>query len=555
MIRRRFGTLFILLFFLAVLTGGIIYDDLSASSGDDPYQAIKLLNETIHQVADKYVDAIPADSLYLRSIEGMLSTLDPYSQLLSPSDYEDLKIHTEGNYEGLGIQIDIRDDVLTVVAPIEGTPAYKAGLRAGDQILSVDDASTHGWSQEKAVQELRGPRGSTVNLEIGREGLDQSFDVQITREPITLSAVPYHFMLRDGIGYVRFRQFSESSRDEIRDAVRDLEKQGMRALVLDIRGNPGGLLDQAIEVSDLFLPKGVEIVSTRGRMAETDRTYTARDNDDFSVHPMVLLIDRSSASASEILSGALQDHDRALLVGQSTWGKGLVQSLFPLDDGYFLKLTTARYYTPSGRSIQRGDKSHLDLEALSKPDEMAAWEETRKDIPDSLVYHTDTGREVYGGGGVMPDVIVRSPELADVSKRLFQDIATKNGFFGFAVEYRATHPSVPRDWKPDASVVDDFESYLRTEKGIDFTDAAFEAERSYIRDYLRYTVISQYHGEGAARQAVLRADLPLSKAVDLLTRADTLADLFRIAQRERQEAAREAETTTASADAGTASAN
>ncbi|MFN2384113.1 MAG: S41 family peptidase [Gemmatimonadota bacterium] len=533
MISKRIGTVFVLLFVLAILTGGIIYDDLSASDGDDPYQAIKLLNETIHQVSDKYVDSIAQDSLYLRAIEGMLMSLDPYSQLLSPSDYDDLKIHTQGNYEGLGIRIDIVDEVLSVIAPIEGTPAYKAGLRAGDQILAVDGATTQGWSEEKAVQELRGPRGSKVALRIGRVGLDETFTVEIVRSPITLSAVPYAFILRDGIGYVRFTQFSERGREELRDAIRDLERQGMRGLILDLRDNPGGLLDQSIEVSDLFLPKGVEIVSTQGRMADSDRTWSARDNDDFSVHPMVLLVNRSSASASEIVAGALQDHDRALLVGQSTWGKGLVQSLFPLDDGYFLKLTTARYYTPSGRSIQR-ENEPLDLEEIALPEEMGTLEDERKDIPDSLVFRTDMGRTVYGGGGVMPDVIIRGEEIAEVSRDLLRDIALENAFFTFGVRYRAAHPSIPRNFAPDPELLEEFKTYLRNVRSIPVDDVAFEAERTYIRDFLRYTLISQYHGEGAARQAVMAADLPLSKAVELLTAADTLADLFRLAARERQ---------------------
>jgi carboxyl-terminal processing protease len=393
-----------------------------------------------------------------------------------------------------------------------------------------------------------------VTLSIAREGLDEPLTVTIERRPISLSSVPYAFMLTDGIGYVRFTQFSENGRDEIREAVRRLEKQGMRSLVLDLRDNPGGLLDQAIEVTDLFLPRGAEIVATRGRMSESDRVYNARDNDDFSVHPMIVLVNRASASASEIVSGALQDHDRALLVGQTTWGKGLVQSLFPLDDGYFLKLTTARYYTPSGRSIQRDESLDIDFNELIWPDEVPVEDDPAEteDVPDSLVFQTDMGRTVYGGGGVMPDVVVRAGEIADISRDLLQEIFVKNAFFSFAVTYRSTHPSIARDFAPDDALIVSFRSYLRDVKGIVFADEAFDAERDYMNDFLQYTLISQYHGEGVARQAVLRADLPLAKAVELLSEADTLADLFRLARLERQAAADRAAQATASAETSTA---
>jgi carboxyl-terminal processing protease len=292
-------------------------------------------------------------------------------------------------------------------------------------------------------------------------------------------------------------------------------------------------------------------------MSESDRIYNARDNDDFSVHPMIVLVNRASASASEIVSGALQDHDRALLVGQTTWGKGLVQSLFPLDDGYFLKLTTARYYTPSGRSIQRDEDLGIDFGSMWWPGEVPPEEGDilsipqggGDEIPDSLVFQTDMGRTVYGGGGVMPDVVVRAGEIADVSRDLLQEIFVENAFFTFAVRYRSTHPSIPRDFQPDAAVLDDFRTYLREVKEIDFSDEAFDSETDYIHDFLRYTLISQYHGEGVARQAVLSADLPLAKAVELLSEADTLADLFRLARLEREAAADRAAQSTASAQA------
>lgn len=531
MMQRRAGFLLTTTFFVALLGAGLLYDDLSARGGSEVYENIRLLNEVVSQVNQKYVDSIDQEELYLRAIRGMVESLDPYSEFLTKEEYDDLKVHTSGNYEGLGISIDIRDEVLTVVAPIEGTPAYEAGIHPGDKIVEVDSNSTRGWQSEKAVSVLRGPAGSKVVLTIVREGVSEPLTFTIRRKAIDIPSVPYFYMIADGIGYIRFRQFSERGAQEVQAAVEKLRKQGMRSLILDLKSNPGGLLDQAIEVSDLFLERGEVVLSTRGRIPEQNRKYYARDDVNYSNFPMIVLVDEGSASASEIVAGALQDHDRALILGRTTFGKGLVQSLFPLEGNQSaLKLTTARYYTPSGRNIQKDEEAGHPVFGLLE-DEVAPVVEAAKEegsIPDSLIATTDMGRTVYGGGGITPDLIV-TDTLSTAGRELANEVRAKSLFFEYGVLYRSKHESLPANYRPSAADVEDFKKFMRT-RGIYFADEEFEAERDYMLAGLRFVLISQYHGEGAARRAVPEADRSLETAIELLEGSETLNDVFRLAE-------------------------
>ncbi|HET9133933.1 MAG TPA: S41 family peptidase [Gemmatimonadales bacterium] len=373
-----------------------------------------LFRSVMQAVSEYYVDSLPDDSLYHKAATGLLEELnDPYSTLVEGESYRELTEQTTGNYGGLGIQIDVRDGVIMVVAPLPETPAERAGVEAGDQIIAVDGKSTRDLNQDDAIKTLRGAPGTPVVLEVRRPGVQELMRFRMVRETIHFRSVQPGTMLEGGVGLVQLTQVSETSAEELQDEIEALRKRGLTGLILDLRGNPGGLLDQGVAVSDLFLDKGQQIVSTRGRAEGTSRIFAAERDQRWPALPVVVLVNEYSASAAEIIAGALQDNDRAVVVGTPTFGKGLVQSLFRLGDGRALKLTTARWYTPSGRSIQR--------EARNEMDQVAAVESiadgTDSLALDSLPTHkTISGRLVRGGGGIVPDRIVRTDTLVDGEK-------------------------------------------------------------------------------------------------------------------------------------------
>lgn len=362
----------------------------------------------------------PADIVY-DGIGGMLDILDPHSNYLDPRNYRKMRSRQEGAFFGVGIIISRREGKVTVIAPIAGTPAAAKGLRAGDAITAVEGRPTEQLSLDDVVDEVRGPEGTPVRLTIKRPGMTDEFEVEITRARIPQNSVRFAFMLEPGVGYIRLSDFTNTSAREIHDAIERLTGHGMERLVLDLRNNPGGSLDAAIGVSDAFLVEGQLIVSTRGRTEENNATYRAPGHDDPLEGPLVVLVNEGSASASEIVAGAVQDHDRGLVLGETTWGKGLVQTVFSVRDTG-LALTTARYYTPSGRLIQRDYQSYIDYvthrNGVSPEDE------------PTEVYETDAGRTVLGGGGIMPDVSVPARELSEPIVRMYGGSA----FFRFAVE-------------------------------------------------------------------------------------------------------------------------
>ncbi len=341
---------------LLVLVLGSITPLLRGDTGDEgtTYKELKVFGEALHYIRSSYVKPVDSKKLVYGAVKGMVGELDPHSIFLTPDMFKEMQVETKGEFGGLGIEITIRDNKLTVVSPIEGTPAYKAGVEAGDVIVAIDGKSTEGITLMEAVKKLRGPKGTKVTITIMREGLKKPLDITITRAIIKVKSVRYRMEDPKGkVGYIRIRAFQERTDRDLEKALEDLEAQGMKALVLDLRNNPGGLLNQAVRVSDIFLPQGRLIVYTKGRTREDQMRFESQEVPLLPPSvPMVVLVNAGSASASEIVSGALQDWHRAIIIGDRTFGKGSVQTIFPLSDGSALKLTTAEYYTPKGRSIQ-----------------------------------------------------------------------------------------------------------------------------------------------------------------------------------------------------------
>ena len=352
--KRSFGKASVCAFWLCVLISGLLFlqgngSDVKAGT-DEVYKNIEVFAEVLRQIEENYVEPQDSEELIYAAIKGMVEGLDPHSAFMTKQEHKDLMIETKGSFSGVGIEITTRDNLITVVSPIEGTPAYRAGIKAGDQIIAINDEPTNEMTLSDAVKRIRGPKGSDVKLTVRREGSDKPLDFSITRDVIPLRSVRHH-QLTPEVGYVRISNFQSKTERDLKSALKTLEEEKIEGLILDLRNNPGGLLDQAIKVSDLFLDEGL-IVSTKGRDSSQNMEISAQRNGRPRTYPMIVLVNEGSASASEIVAGALQDNKRALVLGTKTFGKGSVQTILPLSDGSGLRLTTARYYTPSGNSIQ-----------------------------------------------------------------------------------------------------------------------------------------------------------------------------------------------------------
>jgi carboxyl-terminal processing protease len=351
---RESKTIVDIILLICLLTGILFFNGSSRSFSADTkgiYENIEVFSEVLRQIEDNYVEPQDSQKLIYGAIKGMVQSLDPHSSFLTKEEHKELLIETKGSFTGIGIEITIRDNILTVVSPIEGTPAHEAGLEAGDKIIKIDGKPTMDMTLMDAVKTIRGPKGSEVNLTISREGAEKPLEFNIVRDVIPLKSVR-NYLLKPGIGYIRVSNFQGKTDDDLEKALKELESdEKLKGLILDLRNNPGGLLNQAIKVADIFLESGI-IVSTKGRNASQNIKVSAHKNKKGLNYPIVVLVNGGSASASEIVAGALQDNKRALILGTKTFGKGSVQTILPLSDGSGLRLTTARYYTPSGTSIQ-----------------------------------------------------------------------------------------------------------------------------------------------------------------------------------------------------------
>lgn len=431
------------------------FTPLNADRTDEYYRKVRenleLFRDIYREVSTRYVDDIDPEEFIRAGIRGMLDTLDPYTVFIPESEAENLQIMTTGQYGGIGTVISIRgeDKILTVISPIEGTPAERLGIRAGDQIIEIDGISTEGFDTGKAAKVMRGEPGTEVKLKIRRSGMEEPIDYIIVREVINVKDVSIATIITDNIGYIKLTRFSRKAGDELEAAIDELDSQGMSALILDLRGNPGGLLESAVEVTEKFISKSQTIVSTRGMVPETNRIIESRCDPICGDCPLVVIVNGGSASASEIVSGAIQDLDRGVVIGQKTFGKGLVQSLVNFRNGTELKMTTAKYFTPSGRLIQKVDYFGSDNPVLLEdvtPDEGE---------PKEVKYFTIGGREVFGGGGITPDLEVEQGETSNLITALFRS----SMFFNFANEYLTSFTA--EDALNDDNLYHKFREFLR----------------------------------------------------------------------------------------------
>jgi carboxyl-terminal processing protease len=489
--RRSWKVVAVILFFLSVMFGGVFGNRLLALT-DETRNLLRIYTDLVRTSHDAYGSQVTYKELVQSSIQGMLRTLDPHTSFLSPDAYSNMRERQQESFHGLGILVGMRNGQLTVMTPIEGTPASRLGIRAGDVISSIEGESTEGMGLNEAVRRLKGPKGTEVRISIVRIGLDEPLELTVTRDEIPQNTVRYAYMITPDTGYISLSDFSRGTGEEMAQALESLKTQGMENLVLDLRGNGGGLLDQAIAVADLFLPDGAKIVETRGRTGDSFQDYSASRSTPELALPLVVLVGQGSASAAEILAGAIQDHDMGLIVGTPTWGKGLVQTVYSLSYDSGLALTTAKYYTPSGRLIQRDYTSWFDYTTVANGP----------------------------GNGDVADL-----DLGPLSAAL-QYLLSRNAFFDFSVEYVQTHRIENRDWAPSAEILDEFAQWFAGRDDSDESEIARalaedETRQSVLR-YLRAEIFNSVFGLEARYEVLAQSDEQISKALEVLREASEL---------------------------------
>jgi carboxyl-terminal processing protease len=493
----------------------------AAPGGDsDVRDSLRQFADVYSLVEQNYAEPVNADkAIYNGAIPGMLHVLDPHSNFFDPKSYALLREDQRGKYYGVGMTVGPRNNKVIVIAPFAGTPAYRAGIRPGDIIVAVDGKPTDNMSTSDVADLLKGPKGTTVHITIVREGTDKPIEFAVVRDEIPRYSVDLHFLIRPGIGYLHITGFNETTEKEVSDA---LDQMGdLKGLILDLRQNPGGLLSEGVGVADKFLRKGQLIVSHHGRNSPEKR-YTATHGDGGKEYPLVVLVNRGTASAAEIVAGAIQDHDRGLIVGETTFGKGLVQTVYPLSENTGLALTTAHYYTPSGRLIQR-DYSNVSLYDyyFERPDE------SKNSTASREVKLTDSGRTVYGGGGITPDV-----KLDPIKSTPFQDSLLQHyAFFNYAKHYMVNHHPT-KSFEVDDATMQDFRKFLDAEK-IPFTEAELLQNNDWVRSSIKSEIFVNAFGQEEGLKVRAEADPEVLKGLDLLPQAKQLAENARhvVAQR------------------------
>jgi carboxyl-terminal processing protease len=483
-----------------------------AAKVDVDGDALKLFNNLLVLVEENYASPIDAEKAVYGAIDGMLRTLDPHSKFLDPRSFKALREDQTGSYAGLGIQVQSMFGKVTIVSqPFPDSPAEKAGLRVGDMITHVDGKPTTGLAVEDVVSKLRGVPGTPVHVTISRPGVAAAIELDIIRKQLTKYTINYAYMIRPKVGYIRIESFAETTGAELKAALQKMDPRTLEGLILDLRGNPGGLLQEAIKVGEAFLQRDQLILKTGGRTDGSEQEYPARQRNSDPSYPLVVLVDQSSASASEIVSGAIQDHDRGLVVGETTFGKGLVQSVYTLrnnagqDSG--LLLTTQKWYTPSGRLIQRDYSQISQFDYYNHRDAGAA--NKKKEVK-----YSDNGRIVYGGGGITPDVIVERPELNDFQKAMFENYV----FFSFAQEVFQRNQTVDTSFQVSDAMLADFGKHL-TSRQIPHTDKDLVDNKDFLKMRIRHQIFYYRLGTTEAQKVLDEGDPQLLKALELLPEA------------------------------------
>ena len=523
---------------VSAVVGGLFGRTALVAQDQVPDQ-YKVFTAALKAVEEKYVGEVESDRLVYSAITGMLQTLDPHSSFMDPRSFAQMRERQEGRYYGLGITINVVDGDVTVFNVFEGSPAYQRGLRRGDVIVLIEGETTKGWNTEQAVRKLRGPKGTSVNIAIRRATYDEPIKLAVMRDEVHIPTIPAAILLDARTGYIKLQDFGENTDPELGRALRELTQKGMKRLVLDLRGNPGGALDQAIKVSNRFLPKGNLIVYTRGRVANSDQDYRATESSDYLNLPMVTLVSRTSASASEIVAGALQDHDRSLIVGETTFGKALVQSVYRLSQGAGAAITTARYYTPSGRLIQRPWDGTFD-EYMTY---VLREQDANKVHKDSDLKYTDSGRKVYSGGGVEPDRRIDGPVDGFNPTRLGRSIAARNLFDTYAQQFSrrgdtriSRTGAQTRELEPGYQVTDamlaEFKAVVQ-KSPILFDEASWEKDLPFIKAMLHREIDLDLFGVAVAHQNLAKHDPQLQFALGLFPEAQQLLESGRQAQGKR----------------------
>lgn len=550
---------------MTAFTGGWL---AQTSLGGDYYYEVKrglrLFGDVYKNITEKYVDEITPHDFIRSGIDGLLSKLDPYTVYYEGDESSDLDALMMGKYGGIGLSIGIKNGYITVISASDGSPGQRAGILPGDRIIAVDELSTKDWKYQEMSNYVKGEPGSKIKLTIMREGESASIEFELIREMIAVENIAYASVSQEQIGYIKLTKFSKTADVDMAQALKELKRQGMKGLIIDLRGNPGGLLDAAIDITNQFVKKGETITFTKGRSSDANRYYTASNDPMLPDIPLAILVDGGTASAAEIVAGALQDLDRAVIIGSTTFGKGLVQTLYPLSEkNAVMKITTAKYFTPSGRCIQKEDYSakYHRSQSVVRDEEVydtfgvdeVIEDSLREDEKPVLPYKTKTGRPVFAYGGITPDVAIPSREFTT----FFTEILKKGIIFDFATHFVAQHKKIDSTFTADAILMEDFRQYLTmkkfsyvpaVEKALnnlvdiskksDYDEAFltklddlgqsvkqvknkdFDMNYDLIKRGLELEIISRYYGHKASAMAASRYDHQYQEAVKILRDAD-----------------------------------